>query len=101
VGVLKSKEQLDFAKESTTLLYLQAKTEYQTALGNYNLAKSSIELAERIQSKTLIKFKEGVASSFELSQTNNQVIMAQGTFVQAMMNLLNAQTKLQKSLNQL
>lgn len=101
VGVLKTKEQLDFVKESTTLLYLQAKTEYQTALGNYNLAKSSVELAERIQSKTLIKFKEGVASSFELSQTNNQVIMAQGTFVQAMMNLLNAQTKLQKSLNQL
>ncbi|MFY7972532.1 MAG: TolC family protein [Flavobacteriales bacterium] len=101
VNVLKSSEQLNFTKEATNLQYLQAKTEYQNALGNYNLAKSSVELAERIQSKTLIKFKEGVATSFDLSQSNNQVIIAQGNFVQAMMNLLSAQTKLQKTLNQL
>jgi len=101
VNVLKSREQLDFSKEATSVLYLQAKAEYQNALGNYNMAKSSVELAERIQNKTMIKFKEGVSSNFDLASSNNQVIIAQGNFVQAMMNLLAAQTKLQSTLNQL
>jgi len=101
VNVLKSREQLDFSKEATSVLYLQAKAEYQNALGNYNMAKSSVELAERIQNKTMIKFKEGVSSNFDLANSNNQVIIAQGNFVQAMMNLLAAQTKLQSTLNQL
>jgi outer membrane protein len=101
VNVYKTTESVNAAKEGLSLEYFTAKTEYQNALGNYNLTKSNFQLAQKIQNTTLIKFKEGVASSFDLSQSNSQVLLAQGNYVQSMLALLNAQTKLQKTLNQL
>jgi outer membrane protein TolC len=101
VNVYKTTETVNAAKEGLSLEYYTAKTEYQNALGNFNLTKSNYQLAQKIQNTTLIKFKEGIASSFDLAQSNSQVLMAQGNYVQAMLALFNAQTKLQKSLNQL
>mgnify|MGYP003854855835 CR=1 FL=1 len=55
----------------------------------------------RLRNKTEIKFETGTVSSFELSRQTSQLLQAQGNLVQARLAVLNAQTKLSKSLNAL
>jgi outer membrane protein TolC len=60
-----------------------------------------LSLSQRILDKTNTKFKEGLSSSFDVSQSTTQVLQAQGTFIQALLNLLDAETAMKKALNNL
>jgi outer membrane protein len=100
VEVEKMKTNLNSMKQVATVQYNMAKATYLTALSNMTTAKSSMELSARILEKTNIKFKEGLATSFELSQANGQYIQAQATYIQALLQQLNAKDQLLKALNQ-
>jgi outer membrane protein len=56
---------------------------------------------KNIKRKTEIKYTEGLASSFELTQAQNNYLSAQGGFTQATLNLLQAKINLKKVLNNL
>lgn len=101
VEVQRSKDVLNTAKEGAFVAYQSAKISYDFALKNYDNAKLSLNLSQRILDKTNVKFKEGLSSSFEVSQSTTQVLQAQGTFIQALLNLLDAETALKKALNNL
>ncbi len=101
VEVQRMKDTVELTKRATELEYNSAKTEYLTALNSYNQAIKSLELAQKILYKTGIKFKEGVASSMDVSQSTNQVLQAQQDLAQSKENLMNAQVKLKKALNTL
>ncbi len=101
VEVQRSKDILNTAKEGAFVAYQSAKISYDFALKNYDNAKLSLNLSQRILDKTNVKFKEGLSSSFEVSQSTTQVLQAQGTFIQALLNLLDAETALKKALNNL
>ncbi len=100
VEVAKMSANAKIVKEGALLAYNSARTNFMSALSNVNTNKASIELAEKIFAKTNQKYKEGLASSFELSQANNQVLQSQGNYVQSLLQLLNAKDQLQKALNQ-
>ncbi|MDN6280524.1 MAG: TolC family protein, partial [Psychroflexus sp.] len=55
--------------------------------------------AERISHKNEIKFKEGLASSFELRQAQVQLYQAQNEYLQSMLNVINAKAELEKIKN--
>ena len=55
-------------------------------------------LAEEILNITETKFKEGVASSYDLTQKQTQFIEAHSKLVQAQFNLLKAKTAFVKSI---
>ncbi len=76
--------------------YLQAKSGFVTAYNSYMNQKNSLELSEKIYSRTLIKYKQGVAGSFDLSNAQNQVLSAQSSYFNAVVELLNAKVKLDK-----
>ncbi|MCC6599290.1 MAG: TolC family protein [Crocinitomicaceae bacterium] len=99
VEVQRMTDMVTLTKEGALLEYNQTKTEYEYALKNYTSTKNSLDLAEKILSKTNIKFKEGVSTSFEVSQNTAQVIQAKGAHIQAMLNLMNARIALTKALN--
>jgi outer membrane protein TolC len=88
-------------KEAIQLQYNSARTEYTYALQNYNATKDNLALAEKILEKTRIKYTEGLASSFEVSQSQAQVIQAQGSYIGAMLGLMNAKVKMSNALSQL
>jgi outer membrane protein len=90
----------NMAKQGAQLAYKNAQTAYFTALKSVENAKASLELSNKIFAKTNLKFKEGIGTSFELTQVNNQVLQAQGGYVQALLQMLNAKDQLQKALNQ-
>ncbi len=69
-----------------------------TAQEQYLNEKSNLELASRILTRTNIMFREGMASSLELTQANDQLLTSQTNYLNAMFELLNAQNKLEKAL---
>ncbi len=91
--------QLLETEQKIKLSFLQTKANYQFAIENYNNAKKNLSLAERIEHKNQIKFKEGLASSFELRQAQMQLYSAQQNFYQAMLNVINAKADLETILN--
>jgi outer membrane protein TolC len=101
VEVQRSKDVLNTAKEGAFVAYQSSKISYDFALKNYDNAKQSLNLSQRILDKTNTKFKEGLSSSFDVSQSTTQVLQAQGTFIQALLNLLDAETAMKKALNNL
>lgn len=87
--------------QSLLLQQQEARAEFDTAVEKYNNQKETLELAERILHRTRIMFREGMASSLELTQASDQMIATQGSYINAIFELLTAKTKLDKSLGRL
>jgi len=88
------------AKEvEQSLLYQTqvAQSNYETNHETYVNQKDNMGLAKKIYDKTVLRYKEGVASSLELSQTQNQYLTAEGNYIKALLDLLTSKSELQKS----
>lgn len=79
----------------------QARNEFQNALDRFKTEQQNMELTKRIYDRTLIKYKEGMASSLELTQANNQYLNSNSAYTNAILELLNAKVTLDKTLNNL
>ncbi|CAA0167163.1 TolC family protein [Tenacibaculum maritimum] len=90
---------LEEIKQKLSLQAEAAKSEYQLSIENYETAKRNLELAERIEKKQQIKFFEGVSTSFDLSQAQNQLYSQQNKYVQSMLNVVAKKAKLENALN--
>jgi outer membrane protein len=91
--------QLEETKQRLNLQAQQAQSNYQLSIENYEIAKKNLNLAGRIESKQQIKFKEGVSTSYELLQSQNQLYSQQNNYVQAMLNIIANKAKLENALN--
>jgi outer membrane protein TolC len=58
-----------------------------------------MELGKKVYDKTIIKFREGVSSSFELTQNQNQFLTTESNYYNSVLSLLNAKAKLDRILN--
>ena len=86
-------------KQQLSLQAQVAKSEYQLSIENYEIAKRNVSLAERIEKKQQIKFFEGLSSSFDLSQAQNQLYSQQNNYVQSMLAVIAKKTALENALN--
>lgn len=86
--------ELESTENELKLQLERAKSEYVFAVENYENKQKALELAERIENKNQIKFFEGLASSFELTEAQQQLFGAQQEYLRAMLDLLNAKTDL-------
>ena len=78
------------------LEYINGRNELMNAYDNYTNFKKNLELTQRIYEKTLIKFREGLSTSMELTQAQNQMLSAQREYIGNMNALLTAKHKLVK-----
>jgi outer membrane protein TolC len=76
-----------------------SKSEYLFAKNQYENANNNLVLAEKIYDKVKAKYDEGINSSLELTQANNQLLETQGNFINASFQLINAKVNLDKALN--
>lgn len=90
---------LEEAKQRLNLAAENAKSDYQLSIDNYETARKNLSLAERIEKKNQIKFDEGLATSFELLQAQNQLYAQQTAYVQAMLNIIAKKATLENALN--
>lgn len=72
-----------------------------SAIETYDSQKENMSLAQRIYNNTELKFRQGVASSFDLIQANSNLLQAQNGFVSSAMELLQAKLKLDKLMNKI
>ena len=77
----------------------QSRTQARTAYDNFKTEERSLALARNIFDRTSVKFTEGAAASFELTQEQGNYLMAQQTYIQRMVELLMARADLRKALD--
>lgn len=65
----------------------------------YKSQKDNVEVSQRVYSSTERKYKQGMASSLELTQANSLYLQAENNYVSALMNLLQTKLALDKLLN--
>jgi len=99
IALMQSELQLQQTQDALDLEVQRARSNYEAALKNWENQKNSYELAKKINRKTTVKYTEGVADSFELNITENQLLQEQTRYIQAALDLLNAKQALDKALN--
>ena len=92
----KATTDLNDAEQKLKLQYQNAKSDYELSIENYQSSKENLQLAERIDLKQQIKFKEGLSSSFNLAEGQRQLYTSQQNYLQAMIAVLNKKAVLEK-----
>ncbi|MCB0764082.1 MAG: TolC family protein [Flavobacteriales bacterium] len=77
----------------------QSRSQVRTAFDNFRTEERNMALARNIFDRTSIKFSNGSAASFELTQEQGNYLMAQQTYIQRMVELLIARADLRKALD--
>ena len=99
IEIEKIKNTTNSVNQGLQVQFTNSKNNLSVKMSGYKNAKKGLELAEKIQNNTRIKQKEGLASSFEASQIDNQLLSAQGNYIQSLFDLLNAKSELDKLQN--
>ena len=92
----KAKTDLTDSEQKLKLQYQNAKSDYEFSIENYQSSKENLRLAERIDVKQHIKFKEGLSSSFNLTEAQRQLYASQQSYLQAMVEVINKRAVLEK-----
>jgi outer membrane protein TolC len=99
IDLEKSRTQLTETEQKLKLQYQKAKSDYEYSINQYNNAQANLKLAERIEAKQQVKFKEGLSSSFDFAEAQKQLYAAQQETLQAMLEIINKKATLEKLVN--
>jgi outer membrane protein len=99
IALEQAKTQLTETEQKLNLQYQKAKSDYEFSIENYATSKSNLQLAERIEGKQQIKFKEGLSSSFDFTEAQRQLYSAQQNYLQSMVDVINKRATLEKLIN--
>jgi outer membrane protein TolC len=90
---------LERAEQEIDLNYQAAINTYQNAIDNYTTSRQNLALAQRIENKNTIKFKEGISTSFDLRQAQVQLYSTQADYLQSMYSVISEKANLETILN--
>jgi outer membrane protein TolC len=99
IALEQSKTQLTETEQKLKLQFERAKSDYEFSIEQLATSKSNLNLAERIENKNQIKFKEGLSSSFDLTKAQEQLYAAQQNYLESMLNVINKKAALEKLFN--
>jgi outer membrane protein TolC len=94
-----SKTNKEFVTEQLLLQEKQLRYNLVNANLQYNSQKDNVDVSKRVYTSTENKFKQGMASSLELTQANSLYLQSENNYVSALMNLLQTKLALDKLLN--
>lgn len=98
LDVLKLRLQLDDLQRGIHLEVINARSVYLNALSRLENQNKNVALAERILETTRIKYREGVGSSVEMTQAEQELYRTQGNRLNALYDLALAKAALDKAL---
>ena len=99
IGLMQSKLQMEQTEANLRLNIERSRSDYENALETWQNQQKSLQLAERIDRTTRIKYGEGVSDSFELNVSQGQLLNEQSKYIKAALDLLNAKRELDNALN--
>ena len=76
--------------ESLKLQVNTAKNKYQFSLDQFQTSKKNLTLAESIAKKEQIKFFEGLSTSIDLTNTQNQLFGSQQDYIQSILIIIQS-----------
>ncbi|MBN1132878.1 MAG: TolC family protein [Bacteroidales bacterium] len=88
-------------EDQLELQYKQYRYNLQNAIENYETQKENVVVARSVYDSYRLKFEQGMASSLELTQANSNYLEAEGNYISAVMEVLNAKLQLDKLQNNL
>lgn len=94
----KSVNDFENFKNAADLQYRAAQSSFASALTDETNTRKAQELSKKIFDRNTIKYKEGVANSFELQQSEQEFVTNQLKYIQSTLNLLNTKAELDKAL---
>ena len=90
----KSVNSKDNVEKALQNQFIMAQNTFFVSADKFVIQKNNMALAKTIYQNTITKYKEGVASSFDLTNTQNQFLTAQSAYYSAIADLLNAKETL-------
>jgi outer membrane protein TolC len=87
------------AEDGLRVQYNQLRYDLVNALETYDIQHRNLEVTQRVFANVSEKYKYGRASSLEVTTSSNDIIAAQNNYIQAVMNVISAQTALENLLN--
>jgi len=107
-GISKAKINLEKAKTTKNmlkdqLLIQERQLRYNLVNANlqYNSQKNNVDVSRRVYESMENKYKQGMASSLELTQANSLYLQAENNYISALMNLLQTKLAMDRLLNNL
>lgn len=94
----KTRNNLDNLKLSIDLQTQQARITLRNSLLALENQNRNLELANTVLDLSNKKYKAGVGSSLEINQAQTDLVATQNNYFQSMLNVINAQTDLQRAL---
>lgn len=94
----KSVNDFENFKNAADLQYRAAQSSFAAALTDETNTRKAQELSKKIFDRNTIKYKEGVANSFELQQSEQEFVTNQLKYIQSTLNLLTTKADLDKAL---
>ncbi|MCM5662538.1 TolC family protein [Galbibacter mesophilus] len=99
IALEQSKTDFIQAQQEINLELDRAKSNFTFAIENYYTSEENLKLAERIEDKNLIKYREGITTSFDLRQAQTQLYTAQREYINSMLDVIDAKANLETVLN--
>lgn len=99
IKIEQDQNNLENLEKSLKFQELQLKTSFQSAAEMVDLEKSSVELAQRVYNRALIRNETGVVSALEVTQLQNQLLTAEGNYIMAVMDMLSIKVQIDKLYN--
>jgi len=96
--VEKIKVQENQLKQGLSLRVRTVKSEFSNAFLIYQNKKLAVSISENIYQKTEVKYRSGISTSLDLSQTYNQYLTTQIEYLTSILELLNKKAELEKEL---
>ncbi|MBP6731321.1 MAG: TolC family protein [Chitinophagales bacterium] len=94
----KLKNDFENFKNASELQFRAAQSSFASALTDEANSRRANDLSKKIFDRNTIKYKEGVANSFELQQSQQDLVTNQLKFIQSSLNILNTKADLDKAL---
>lgn len=84
-------------RRATNMQVQNARINYTNAKQRLENQRKNLQLAERILETTRIKYREGVGSSLEVTQAEQELYQTQANYINSLYDLLVAKTDLEKA----
>ncbi len=95
---LKSKTQREMLSEQLLIQYETVLAQYLAARDIFNMQKENRDLSHRVYMNSITLFREGMGSSLDMNQAQNQYFTAEGSYYGALMSLVTTKSNLENLL---
>lgn len=99
INLEKARNTKDMITDQLNIQEKQLRYNLVNANLQYKSQKENVEVSKRVYTSMENKYKQGMASSLDLTQANSMYLTAENNYISALMNLLQTKVALDKLLN--